>query len=242
MNEAYELATAIKEVAETRLRLQEEQRDTNVYGAGLELLAFAAYSDLYGTYHLLDFRHRWSWSFPGQIRALRVAAPFSYYWGCQIGRSELLEMIKTDSEYPIFYIYHNSTFVGEIHQLTPKMTPEGSLKKIWDTFWKSGWGALWKIPGDRFEIFVDGQAFGSFQIPNYFDSRTAIFDLKLNDGRVLLLTGTKRAGWNLSWQLDEEDSADKVIPTRNAELTPRQMQVYAATNIMLRVDLIEMEE
>lgn len=242
MNEAYELATAIKEVAETRLRLQEEQRDTNVCGAGLELLAFGTSSSLYNYYYLYDFRHRRSWTFPGSIRTVRMTVPFSYYWGCQIGGSDLLEMIKTDLEYPIFYIYHNAIHIGEIHQLAPKRMPGRALKIIWDTFWKTGWRSLWKIPGDSFEIFVDGQAFGSFQIPSFFYSPNAIFDLKLSDGRVLLLTGQTRAGWNVSRQLNDEIAADKVIPTQNAKLSPRQLQVYAATNIMLRVDLIDMDD
>lgn len=242
MNEVYELATTIKEVAETRLRLQKEMRDTNVYGAGLELLAFGAYSSLDRRYTLYDVRHRCSWTFPGMIRAAGIASPFSFYWGCQIGRTDLLEMIKTDSDYPIFYIYHNASLIGEIHQLALKRTPERALKLIWDTFWKTGWRSLWKLPGDRFEVFIDGQAFGSFQIPVYIDSRTAIFELKLSDGRVLLLTGQTRAGWNVSRQLNDEIAADKVIPTRNAKLSPRELQVYAATNIMLRVDLVDMDD
>lgn len=242
MNEAYELATAIKEVAETRLRLQEEQRDTNLYGAGLEMLAFGTSSSVYNKYYLFDFRHRCSWYFPGMIRTLRVAAPFSYYWGCQIGSSDLLEMIKTSSDYPIFYIYHNASLIGEVHQLAPKRTPDRALKLIWDTVWKTGWRSLWKLPGDRFEVFVDGQSFGSFQIPNMFYTGNAIFDLKLSDGRVLLLTGHSRAGWKVSRQLNDEIAADKVIPTQNAKLSSRERQVYAATNIMLRVDLIDKDD
>ncbi|MGV3605879.1 MAG: hypothetical protein ACO1RA_05685 [Planctomycetaceae bacterium] len=242
MNEAYELATAIKEVAETRLRLQKEMRDTNVYGAGLELLAFGVNSSWGGEYTLFDFRHRFSSTIPGMIRTVRMAAPFSFYWGCQIGRSDLLEMIKTASDYPIFYIYHNANLIGEIHQLALKRTPERALKLIWDTFWKTGWRSLWKLPGDRFEVFIDGQAFGSFQIPVYIDSRTAIFDLKLSDGRVLLLTGQTRAGWNVARQLNDEIAADKIIPTQNAKLSPRELQVYAAINIMVRVDLVDMDD
>lgn len=238
MNEAYELVTAIKEVAETRLRLKEEVRDNNLYGAGLELLAFERSTGFFDKCYLYDIRHEFSRTFPGMIRMLGVAAPFTYYWGCQIGSSDLLEMIKTDSEYPVFYIYHNAILIGEIHQLAPKRTLERVLKIIWDAFWKTGWRSLWKLPGDRFDVFVDGKTFGTFQIPHCFSHENAVFDLKLNDGRVLLLTGTTRAGWEVSWQLDEEDSTDKVIPTRYAKLTARQMQVYAATNILLRVDLV----
>ena len=69
-----------------------------------------------------------------------------------------------------------------------------------------------------------------------------IFDLKLSDGRVLLLTGQTRSGWKVSRQLNDEIAADKVIPTQNVKLSPRELQVYAATNIMLRVDLVDMDD